>query len=231
MMRMQARIMRSVVVIAAAFGVGAGCGAAIEEQQEPLLEEASIAQEATAEEPQGPHKVEDLIGTLDPDEGVLHTLDTHRDIVLQELKAEKVDAEKYQIKDELTGAVTVFHVIIYPWDKWLNLHKLCSNGQLIPWWQTCPTKIPWLDRLTRIWRNASCNWKIQSASWSPCTTASSGNSYQFQFMESWKCGVGRGFCVERQAVQIVRWDYAYASCDPSIVTGVTPTTNNYLCRH
>ncbi|NMO17525.1 hypothetical protein HPC49_25370 [Pyxidicoccus fallax] len=218
--------MRSVVVIAAVLGLGTGCGGVVEEQPESLPEEAVEIQEAAAE---APRKLDDLIAALDREEGVLHTLDTEQGTALAQLKAVRIDSERYQMKDELTGDTTVFRVLPYPGPRWWPLFKLCPNGQYVFSWLQCPTNI-YSDRLTRIWRNSSCSWRVQNAGWSSCTTTSTGTSYKYQYMEAWKCGVGTGFCVERRAVRTVRWNYDLAACDPAIVTGVTPSAYDYLCK-
>ncbi|WP_224249515.1 hypothetical protein [Hyalangium gracile] len=225
MMNAQSRIFRSVVVIATALGFGAGCGGTVDEQLEPAQELDSVAQEAVAEEPR---KFEDLIAGLDRDAAVLHTIDSEQDISLRQLQAVKIGENKYEMKDALTGDVTRFAVQVYPITVWPSLLKRCSNGQIVFSWQTCPTRIV-TDPLTRVWKNSSCNWRVQAASTSACTNTSSGGSYRYQYLEAWKCGVGTGYCVERRAVRTIRYDYDLAACNPAIITGVTPTAYDFLC--
>jgi hypothetical protein len=224
MRTMQGEVVRSIIIVAAALGLGVGCGGTLEEQLEPTQDLEVVAQEA-----EEPRKVEDLIGALDRNEGVLHVLDSAQDIVLSQLAAVRIDETYYQTRDQLTGEATRFRLQPYPISKWLYFWKLCPNGQWVPSWVTCPTTI-YQDQFTRVWKNSTCNRKIQSASWSACTNTSSGSSYNFQYREAWKCGVGTGYCVERRAVKIVRYDYDLAYCDPSIVTGITPVSYDFLCK-
>lgn len=226
MFNVQGRIVRSVVLFATALGFSAGCGGTIDDQ-EPAQDQTFATQEAAAEEP---HKVEDLAAFLDRDQGVLHTLDTERDMALRQLEAVKIDDARYQAKDPLSGEVSIFSVQAYAAKAWWPIFKFCPNGQIVPSWVICPQLIA-QDPLTRIWKNSQCTWKIQSAGWSSCTTNSSGSSYNYQYIEAWKCGIGVGYCVERKAVRTVRWDYDLAACNPAIITGVTPTTYDYLCKH
>ncbi|MBN1203947.1 MAG: hypothetical protein JXB05_03350 [Myxococcaceae bacterium] len=223
---MKSRIVRSLVIITAALGLGTGCGGTLEEQLEPTQELEVLAQEAEAEEPR---KVEDLLGALDRTEGALHVVDTEQEIALAQLEAVKVADGTFQTKDPLTGELTKFRLVPYPISRWPFIWKICSNGQIVPNWVVCPTNI-YSDPYTRIWKNSKCNRKIQSASWSACTNTSSGGSYNFQYREAWKCGVGTGYCVERRAVKTVRYNYDLAWCDPSIVTGITPVSYDFLCK-
>jgi hypothetical protein len=226
MFNVQSRIVRSVVIIATALGFGAGCGGTIDEM-EPVQEEAFATQEAAAEEPR---KLEDLAAFLERDAGILHTVDTEQAMALRQLEAVKINDSQYQSKDTLTGEVSIFRVQPYSIKAWLPLLKICPNGQIVPYWVTCPTIIA-QDPLTRVWKNSSCGWKIQNAGWSACTNTSSGSSYRYQYYEAWKCGVGSGYCVERRAVKTVRYNYDLAMCDPAIITGVTPTAYDFLCKH
>jgi hypothetical protein len=223
---MKSTIVRSLVIITAALSLGTGCGGTLEEPVEPTQDFEMVEQEAAAEEPR---KVEDLIGSLDRNEGVLHVLDTAQDIVLGQLKAVRAADGTFQTKDELTGDVTSFRLAPQPYSRWIWFFKICPNGQIVPNYVVCPTSI-YSDQFTRIWKNSTCNRKIQNAAWSACTNTSSGGSYNFQYREAWKCGVGTGYCVERRAVKTVRYDYDLAYCDPFIVTGVTPVTYDFLCR-
>ncbi|PTL81762.1 hypothetical protein [Vitiosangium sp. GDMCC 1.1324] len=220
---MMNRVFGSIAVMGV-LALGAGCGGTeLEEAQSPDME--AVTQAATEE----PRKLDDLIGALDRDQGVLHVRDDSQDVVLRELQAQRVDETTYLTKDALTGEATKFVLQAYPLVKWLSLFKLCPNGQYVFSWLQCPTLIV-NDPLTRVWMNSTCNWKIQSAGLSSCVNTSSGASYRFQYLEAWKCGVGTGFCVERRGATAVRYDYALASCDPSIITNVQSTNYNFLCK-
>jgi hypothetical protein len=206
--------------------LGAGCGGTeLEEVRSPDME--SVTQAAATEEPR---KVDDLIGALDRNEGVLHVREDSQDIVLKELQAQPVDSGTYLTKDALTGEETRFAIKVYPFPFWPTLFKLCPNGQWVLSWQQCPTLVL-SDPLTRVWMNSSCNRQIQAASVGTCVNTSSGASYRYQYLESWKCGLGTGFCVERRAATAIRYDYVLASCDPSLISNVQSTNYNFLCKH
>jgi len=216
------RIFGSIAVMGVlALGVGCG-GTELDEAQTQDM--ASVTQ--AAEEPR---KVDDLIGALDRNEGVLHVREDSQDIVLRELQAQPVDDGTYVTKDAVTGEATKFAIKICPFPIWPTLFKLCPNGQWVFSWLQCPTLIV-NDPLTRVWMNSACSWKIQAASTGSCVNTSSGASYRYQYLESWKCGVGTGFCVERRAATAIRYDYVLASCDPSLISNVQSTNYNFLCK-
>jgi hypothetical protein len=218
------RIFGSIAVMGV-LALGAGCGGTeLEPVQSPDME--SVTQAAEMEEPR---KVDDLMGALDRDEGVLHVREDSQDIVLRELQAQPVENGFYVTKDALTGEASRFSLKVYPLPIWPTLFKLCSNGQWVFSWMQCPTLIV-NDRLTRVWMNSSCSRRIQVASTGTCVNTSSGASYRYQYLESWKCGVGTGFCVERRAATAIRYDYVLASCDPSLISNVQSTNYNFLCK-
>jgi hypothetical protein len=217
------RIFGSIAVMGALV-LGAGCGGTeLEAAQSQDLE--AVSQAATEE----PRKVDDLIGALDREDGVLYAREDMLDISLRELQAQPTADGAYVTKDAVTGEATRFVLKPYPFPYWPSLFKLCPNGQWVLSWKQCPTLIV-NDPLTRVWMNSSCSWKIQSASTGACVNTSSGGSYRYWYLESWKCGLGTGFCVERRAATAVRYDYVLASCDPSLISNVQSTNYNFLCK-
>lgn len=217
------RIFGSIAVMGA-LAFGAGCGGTELEPAQPQELEA-VAQAATEE----PRKVEDMIGALDRDQGVLYARDDMQDITLRELQAQPNGDGSYVTKDALTGEATKFVIKPVPFPNWPFFFKLCPNGQWVLSSMQCPTLVL-SDPLTRVWLNSSCGWKIQAASTSACVNSGSG-SYRYQYLEAWKCGVGSGFCVERRAATAIRYDYVLASCDPSLISNVQSTNYNFLCKH
>ena len=205
-----------------AFGVGCGPASVQEELAAPPLE----AVEQNAESPFG---ITDMIGGLDRAGGVLYAESSSVDLTLKQLAATRQSDGTYLTTDPLTGERTKFSVKAVPLSNWPFFWKLCPNGQWVPSWATCPTLIS-SDTFTRVWKNAACNWKVQSAGWGACVNTASGGSYNYQYYDAWKCGRGTGYCVERRAVRTVRYDYDLAACNPAIITGVTPITYDFLCK-
>jgi hypothetical protein len=223
---MKNRIVGSIVAVAM-LALGAGCGgtelAEPEQLQAPDME---MVVQAAEEEPR---PVEDLMGGLDREQGVLHVEEGSVGIVLEQLKAQRVDETTYVFNDELSNEQTKFVVKPYPLPYWPTIIKRCPNGQLVFSWQKCPSLI-YADPLIRIWRNASCNWKVQTASVGVCTNTSTGGSYRYYYLDAWKCGRGFGFCVERRAAMAIRYDYVRSACDPALISNVQSTNYNYLCK-
>lgn len=218
------RIFGSIAVMGV-LALGAGCGGTeLEPAQAPELETATQA--ATEE----PRKVDDMIGMLDRDQGVLYAREDMTDVTLRELQAQPNGDGTYVTKDALTGEATKFAIKIIPFPGWPIFFKLCPNGQWVPSSAQCPTLVL-SDPFTRVWMNSSCSWKIQAASTAACVNTASGGSYRYQYLESWKCGLGTGFCVERRAAMAIRYDYVLASCDPSLISNVQSTNYNFLCKH
>ncbi|AKQ65785.1 hypothetical protein A176_002697 [Myxococcus hansupus] len=223
----QTRIARSVLAVVAALGLGTACGGPVEELQPEVMEETA-ALDADAVENEPPRKLEDLIGALDREAGVLHVMDTAEQIVLSQLKAQRTGTAQYVTKDELTGDTTYFTVTRHPWKEWPLMFKLCPTGEAVLPWIPCPTTI-FADPLTRIWQNASCTRRVQAPAWGICNNTFDGNSYDIEYRDAWRCGVGTGFCVERRAAKTVRYDYALAYCNSGLLTNVTPQNFDYLC--
>ncbi|MFL5358803.1 hypothetical protein [Archangium sp.] len=218
------RIFGSIAVMGV-LALGAGCGGT-ELEPAPSQELEAVAQAATEE----PRKVEDMIGALDREGGVLYARDDMRDITLRELQAQPNADGSYVTKDALTGEATRFTLKLVPFPNWPSFFKLCPNGQWVLSWMQCPTLVL-SDPLTRVWMNSSCSWQIQAGSTGTCVNTSSGGSYRYQYLQAWKCGLGAGFCVERRAATAVRTDYVLASCDPSLISNVQSTNYNFLCKH
>lgn len=203
--------------------LGVGCGGTELDavQSEPLDAMAQAAEE--------PRKAEDLLGALDRKQGVLHAVDDSRGIVLEQLKAQDAGNGTYVSKDELTGEEWRYSLKLYSRSSWFPFLKRCPNGQYVLRTMECPS-ILISDPLVRVWQNSSCSLRLQQASTSACTNVSTGGSYRYQYVESWKCGVGTGFCVERPAITAIRYDYSLSMCDPAVITNVQGTNHNYLCK-
>lgn len=211
------------LALAATFAL-VGCGPVAEQEETAAPELEAVEQNSDSSQ----FGVEDLIGGLDRVDGLLYAESSSVDVTLQQLAAQRQADGSYLTTDALTGEQTRFFVRPIAYADWLRFWKRCPNGQWVPSWFTCPTVV-YEDRFIRVWQNASCNWKVQSASWSACFPSGTGGSYRFQYYEAWKCGVGKGFCVERRAVRTVRYDYALAACNPSLITGITPRYD-FLCK-
>jgi len=218
------RIFKSITLVGV-LALGMGCGGT-ELEEAPSQELEVAAQEAEGVESR---KVEDMIGALDPAEGILHVQEGSQDLVLKELQAQPVGEGVYVSKDELTGEESRFALKLTPLPYWPTLFKRCSNGQWVLSWQKCPVLII-EDPLRRIWIRSSCGWKIQSAAAGVCVNSGSG-SYRYQYLEAWRCGVGTGICTERRAATAIRYNYVYPACDTSVISSVQSTNYNYLCRH
>ena len=204
--------------------MGAGCGGTeLEDVQTGAMD--SVAQAA---EEETPRKVEDMIGALDRDENVLYAQEGQEGTVLEQLKAQPTGKGTYVTKDELSGETWTYALKPVPVQSWPFLFKLCSNGQWVRYNQICPTKI-YSGLLIRIWINSSCGYRVQYASSSVCTNVS-GGSYNTEYQEVWKCGVGRGICVERPAITAIRKNYGVSGCNASFITSVQGLNTNYRCR-
>jgi len=204
--------------------LGVGCGGTVQEE----VESQSLNSVAQAAEQEQPRKVDDLIGALDRQAGVLHVLDESQGIVLKELKAEQVGSNTYLTRDELTGEQWRYSVMPYSRSIWFKWFKLCSNGQWVLSSMQCPTLII-NDPLVRVWQNSSCGYRVQAASTGACTNVSSG-SYRYEYLTAYKCAVGTGFCVERPAAMAIRYNYVLNACDPSLISSVQSENHNYLCK-
>lgn len=203
--------------------LGAGCGGTeLEEVQTDAME--SVAQAAEEE----PRKVEDMIGAIDRDENVLYAQEGSERIVLDQLKAQDTGRGTYVTKDELSGEEWTYALKPVPIRLWPTFFKLCSNGQWIRSTQTCP-KLFLSGQLIRVWSRASCSFRVQAASTSACTNVS-GGSYNIQYQEVYKCGVGTGFCVERPAITAIRYNFNVSACVMPYVSSVQGLNTNYRCR-
>lgn len=218
------RVFGSIAVMGV-LALGAGCGGTELEPAQPQELEA-VAQAATEE----PRKVDDMIGALDRDQGVLYARDDMKDITLRELQAQPNGDGTYVTKDALTGEVSKFAIKLIPFPNWPFFFKLCPNGQWVPSSAQCPTLVL-SDPFTRVWMNSSCSWQYQLGSSGVCVNTSSGGSYRYEYLQAWKCGLGSGFCVERRAATAIRYDYVLASCDPALISNVQSTNYNFLCKH
>jgi hypothetical protein len=212
------------LALAATFALSVGCGPVSEQEDTAAPELEAVEQNADTQ-----LGIEDMIGGLDRAGGVLYAESSSVDLSLRQLAAVRQVDGSYITTDVLTGEKTKFTVRPIAYADWLRFWKLCPNGQWVPSWATCPTLIV-ADNFTRVWKNAACNRKVQSAGWGTCFNTAAGGSYRFQYYEAWKCGRGTGFCVERRAVRTVRYDYDLAACNPTIITGVAPVTYDFLCK-
>lgn len=216
------------ITLAGILALGIGCGGTELDETQPQETQEMAAVEQAADEGTEARKVEDMIAALDSGEGVLHVQEGSQDIALRELQAQPQRDGSYVTKDELTGDQTRFVIKPYPVPSWPQIFIRCPTGQWVPYWQKCPANI-YSDLITRIWIRSSCSWKVQSASYGLCVNSGS-SSYRYQYMEAWRCGVGTGICRERRAVTAIRFNYAYAACNSSVITSVTNTSFNYLCK-
>jgi hypothetical protein len=222
-MNMRNRLMKSAVILAMTVGLGTGCGGIFEEPEfAPELDTAE--QEAAAEEPR---KVEDMSALLDEQDGVLYVVDTERDTVLKQLGAQQIGADRYEAINRPTGDKLSFVLKPSPISWWPNLFTRCPNGQYVLNGRPCP-RILFQTNDLQVWRNSSCSQRVQAASTSACTTSSvTGTSYKYQHLESWKCGLGTGYCVNWKSIQSLRYNYNLAACGGNPVS-VSQTTN-FLC--
>ncbi|ATB30940.1 hypothetical protein [Melittangium boletus] len=213
------------ITVMGILALGVGCGGTVLEED---VEGQSLDSVVQAAQQETPRKVEDLIGALDRQAGVLHVVEGSQAIVLKELKAERIDNNTYMTRDELTGEQWRYSIVPYPGVLWPKWFKLCPNGQLVFTSMECPTRIV-DDPLVRVWQNSSCGFRVQAASTGACVNASSG-SYRYEYLLAYKCGVGTGFCVERPAAMAIRYDYILNACDPSLISNVQSENHNYLCK-
>ncbi|SEU25140.1 hypothetical protein SAMN05443639_111190 [Stigmatella erecta] len=223
MKTMRNKLMKSAVILAVAVGFGTGCGGTSEEPEfAPDLETAG--QEAVAEEPR---KIEDLSAVFDDEEGVLHVVDTEQDTVLKQLGATQVDSTSYEAINRPTGEKLFFTLKPSPISVWPRLFTRCPNGQYVLNGRPCP-KLELQTPNLQVWKNSSCSQRIQAAGTSACVTSSvTGTSYKYQYLESWKCGVGTGYCVNWKSIQSLRYNYNLAACGGNPVS--ISQTANYLC--
>ncbi|HEX8706113.1 MAG TPA: hypothetical protein VF815_45180 [Myxococcaceae bacterium] len=208
-----------------------GCGGVTEEElaTESDLQMSMATTEQAAEEE--PRKVEDLMGGLEVEAGTLHVNEKYVDVSLKQLQAVSLGNGAYETTDEMTGEVNQFVIKPYPLDQFIRLWKYCSaTGEWVFSWRPCPTKI--IDTGTiRLWMNSSCARKVQSAGWGACFGyGSSGYSGRYYYLESWKCGVGTGYCVERYAARTLRFNYNVAGCNTGNLLNVSTTQGDFLCR-
>lgn len=208
------------LALAATFAL-VGCGPVSEQEDTAAPELEAVEQNADTQ-----FGVEDLIGALDRVEGVLYAESSSVDVTLQQLEAQRQADGSYLTTNPLTGEQTKFVVRPIAYVDWLPIFKVCPNGQLVPVWATCPTpNNP--GNYTRVWKNASCNRLVQSASWSACFPSDTGGSYRFQYYEAWKCGRGTSRCVEWRAERTVRYDYGLPACIPPLIG--TTAKYDFLC--
>jgi len=221
----------SCLTLLGALLIGAGCQGALTEEElaaESDLQMSMATTEQAAEEE--PRKVEDIMGGLDQEEGLLHVNEKYTDVALRQLQAVDLGDGSYESTDELTGVATRFQVKTYPLDSFIRLWKFCAaTGEWVFFWRPCPTKI--IDNgIIRIWLNSSCARKVQSAGWGACFGYGPGYSGRYYYLEAWKCGVGTGFCVERYAARTLRFNYNVAGCNAGNLLNASTTQGDFLCR-
>jgi len=221
----------SCLTLLGALLIGAGCQGGMTEEE--LAAEAdqqmsmATTEQAAEEEPR---KVEDLMGGLEVEAGILHVNDQYVDVTLKQLQAVRLADGSYEATDELTGELNRFTLKPYPIDNFIRLWKYClATNEWVLSWRPCPTKI--MDTGTiRIWRNSSCARKVQSAGWGACFGYGPGYSGRYYYLEAWKCGVGTGFCVERYAAKTLRFNYNVAGCNTGNLLNASTTQYDFLCR-
>ena len=221
----------SCLAVVGALLIGTGCNVAMSEEElavESDLQMSTASQAVEGEEE--PRMVEDIMGGLDQEEGLLHVNERYVGTALEQLQAKDLGDGSYESTDELTGTVTRFQVKPYALDSFIRLWKFCpATSEWVFFWRPCPTKI--IDNgIIRIWLNSSCARKVQSAGWGACFGYGPGYSGRYYYLESWKCGVGTGFCVERYAAKTLRFNYNVAGCGSGNLLNASTTQHDYLCR-
>lgn len=207
----------------------AGCQGAMTEEE--LAAESglqmSTTEQAAEEEPR---LVEDIMGGLDQEEGLLHVNEKYTGVALEQLQAVDLGDGFYESTDELTGTVSKFQLKPYPLDSFIRLWKFCAaTSEWVFYWRPCPTKI-FDNGIIRLWLNSSCSRKVQSAGWGACFGYGPGYSGRYYYLEAWKCGVGTGFCVERYAAKTMRFNYNISTCSAGNLLSASTTQYDYLCR-
>lgn len=217
----------SYLAVVGAMVIGAGCQGPLPEDEFAAESDLQMTMQAAEGEPR---KIEDLVGGLDHEEGILHVEEKSVEVVLKKLRAERVNDVTYEALDEVTGELLRFRLDVHPPEIFVNLFKECpETGQTVFIWQRCPTRTD-SSPLTRVWKNSSCSYKVQSAQVGLCSNTSTGSSSRVYAIEAWKCGVGTDYCVEHRATKKLRFNYEVADCNPERFKSITSFEYDYLCK-